>query len=86
MLLVLREANVRPEIIYAYQKTGRLVTEENAQGYIPGAGDDTHEKLRLPPGETVLYVQDATGAVYRARFVVPEGDAKEITAFIAPPA
>ena len=31
MLLVLREANVRPEIIYAYQKTGRLVTEENAQ-------------------------------------------------------
>lgn len=30
MLLVLREANVRPEIIYAYQKTGRLVTEENA--------------------------------------------------------
>lgn len=31
MLLVLREAKVRPEIIYAYQKTGRLVTEENAQ-------------------------------------------------------
>lgn len=31
MLLVLREANVRPEIIYAYQKTGRLVTEENAK-------------------------------------------------------
>ena len=31
MLLVLREANVRPEIIYAYQKTGRLVTEENSQ-------------------------------------------------------
>jgi hypothetical protein len=31
MLLVLREANVRPEILYAYQKTGRLVTEENAR-------------------------------------------------------
>lgn len=31
MLLVLREANIRPEIIYAYEKTGRLVTEENAQ-------------------------------------------------------
>lgn len=30
MLLVLREANVRAEIIYAYQRTGRLVTEENA--------------------------------------------------------
>lgn len=31
MLLVLHEAKVRPEIIYAYQKTGRLLTEENAQ-------------------------------------------------------
>lgn len=31
MLLVLREANVSPEFIYAYQKTGRLMTEENAR-------------------------------------------------------
>jgi len=31
MLRVLREANVRPEIIYAYQKTGRIVTEETAR-------------------------------------------------------
>lgn len=31
MLAALRDAQVRPEFIYAYQKTHRLVTEENAQ-------------------------------------------------------
>lgn len=29
MLEMMHKANVRPEIIYAFQKTGRLVTEEN---------------------------------------------------------
>jgi hypothetical protein len=29
MLEALHEAGVRPEIIYAFQKTGRLVTEDN---------------------------------------------------------
>ena len=31
MLAALRDAKVPPEFIYAYQKTHRLVTEENAQ-------------------------------------------------------
>ena len=31
VLTALREAKVRPEFIYAYQKTHRLVTEDNAQ-------------------------------------------------------
>lgn len=50
---------------------------------VPGAGDDIREKLKLDAGETVLYLQDDTGALYRARFLVPEGDAKEITVRVA---
>ncbi|PCC68088.1 hypothetical protein SAMN02745121_04569 [Nannocystis exedens] len=50
---------------------------------LPGAGDEIREKLRLDPGETVLYVQDDAGALYRTRFIVPEGDAKEITVRVA---
>ncbi len=48
-----------------------------------GAGDSTHEKVQLAPGETVLYLQDDTGATYRATFAVPEGDAVEIGVRIA---
>ncbi|MFY0541066.1 hypothetical protein [Nannocystis pusilla] len=50
---------------------------------LAGAGDDIREKLRLEPGETVLYVQDDAGTLYRTRFIVPEGDAKEITVRVA---
>ncbi len=42
------------------------------------AGDSTHEKVKLAPGDTTLYLQDDTGKVYRAAFAVPEGDAVEI--------
>lgn len=46
---------------------------------LAGAGDTTHEKVKLAPGETTLYMQDDTGKVYRAAFTVPEsGDPVEI--------
>jgi len=38
---------------------------------LAGAGDTTHEKLRLEPGETVLYVQDDQGDTYRLRAIAP---------------
>lgn len=50
---------------------------------LDGAGDTSHEKLRLAAGETTLYMQDDTGATYRASFSVPAGDAAEITVRIA---
>lgn len=50
---------------------------------LEGAGDDVREKLRLAPGESEYYLQDDTGTLYRARFIVPEGDAREITVRVA---
>jgi hypothetical protein len=50
---------------------------------LAGAGDTSHEKVALAPGDTTLYVQDDTGTVYRAIFSVPEGDAVEIGVRIA---
>ncbi len=46
---------------------------------IAGSGDTTHEKLRVTPGETTLYAQDESGAVYRLRVVVMAGRESEIT-------
>lgn len=91
-LFFVTAADLKPGQPYEYKNPGFFTCPEvqpdckASQTDIQGAGDDTHEKFELPAGETVLYVQDASGAVYRARFVVPEGDAKEITAFIAAPA
>ncbi|HEY0136112.1 MAG TPA: hypothetical protein VGB85_18625 [Nannocystis sp.] len=48
-----------------------------------GAGDSTHEKFKLPAGDTTLYLQDDEGKVYRATFEVPEGDAVEIGVRVA---
>ncbi len=50
---------------------------------LDGAGDTTHEKVKLAAGDTVLYVQDDLGDIYRASFSVPEGDAAEIGVRIA---
>ncbi|MBA3550490.1 MAG: hypothetical protein H0T76_28780 [Nannocystis sp.] len=47
-----------------------------------GAGDTTHEKVKLAAGDTVLYMQDDTDAVYRATFSAA-GDAAEIGVRIA---
>ena len=48
-----------------------------------GAGDSTHEKFKLPAGDTTLYLQDDEGKVYRASFEVPAGDAVEIGVRVA---
>ena len=47
-----------------------------------GAGDTTHEKVKLASGDTILYLQDDTGAVYRATFSAA-GEADEIGVRIA---
>ncbi|EYF06278.1 hypothetical protein [Chondromyces apiculatus] len=47
---------------------------------IDGVEDTEHEKLLLPQGETVLYMQDDEGARYEVRFFVPEAGSLEITA------
>ncbi|HLT35613.1 MAG TPA: hypothetical protein VK034_04990, partial [Enhygromyxa sp.] len=48
-----------------------------------GIGDVSHEKLRVEAGETVVYVADDEGDVYRIRIFAPAGDPKEITVYIA---
>ncbi len=48
-----------------------------------GVGDSAHEKLRVEPGETVVYAADDEGDLYRIRIFAPEGDLTEITVFIA---
>ena len=35
---------------------------------LPGSGDETHQKLRLSPGQTVVYAADESQQVYRLRF------------------
>lgn len=78
-----------PGAAYEYAKPGFYSCPELADGCkesqleIDGVGDTTHEKLRLPPGETTLYLQDDAGDRFRVRFLVPEGDAKQITARVA---
>lgn len=50
---------------------------------LEGAGDTSHEKIKLAAGETTLYMQDDSGVVYRAVFDVPAGDASEIGVRVA---
>lgn len=50
---------------------------------LDGAGDTTHEKIKLPAGATTLYMQDDAGTVYRATFDVPGGEAVEIGVRVA---
>jgi hypothetical protein len=48
------------------------------------AGDSSHEKVKLAPGDTTLYMQDDTGQIFRAAFTVPEsGDPVEIGVRVA---
>ncbi len=52
---------------------------------VPGLADTVHEKLRLDPGQTVVYYADDSGQVYRARFSLPEsGDGSVAEVAIAP--
>jgi hypothetical protein len=48
---------------------------------VPGLADSEHEKLRLSPGETTVYVQDDRGDTYEVVFFVPASqDPREIVA------
>lgn len=49
---------------------------------IEGVGDTTHEKVLIPPGETILYVEDDEGDTYRVRMFAPEDDT-EVFAYVA---
>jgi hypothetical protein len=63
---------------YTYEKPGffrdEKLTDKASTTTMDGVEDTEHEKLRLDPGETELYMQDDEGDVYRLRFFVPEGD------------
>ncbi|KYG07491.1 hypothetical protein BE21_29190 [Sorangium cellulosum] len=72
---------------YTYTKPGFFTSPDLdaaskvSKKEIDGVGDKTHEKLRLLPGETMLYMQDDEAAVYQVRFHVPdEEDPVEIIA------
>jgi len=71
---------------YSYAKPGffsdAALTNRVSALNIAGSGDTTHQKLRLPVGETTVYSQDETGAVYRLRFVVGS-DPSEIACFVS---
>ncbi|WP_437854956.1 hypothetical protein [Sorangium sp. So ce363] len=72
---------------YSYESPGFFTSPDLSEASkvstkeLDGVDDTTHEKYRLPPGETTLYMQDDEGAVYEVRFYVPESDDPvEITA------
>ncbi len=50
---------------------------------LEGAGDSTHEKVKLPAGDSTFYLQDDEGKVYRASFEVPATDPVEIGVRVA---
>lgn len=59
MVRMLEEAGIRPEIVYAFEKTGRLVTETNYKKLSKAdlaeweaAIDEYFEKHPKPPGES----------------------------------
>ncbi|WP_437621597.1 hypothetical protein [Sorangium sp. So ce1151] len=72
---------------YAYDKPGFFTSADLDEASkvsnkeLDGLADTTHEKYKLPPGETTLYMQDDEAAVYEVRFHVPDtSDPVEITA------
>lgn len=72
---------------YGYAKPGFFKTPDLAEEskvsskVVDGSPDTTHEKYKLSPGASTLYMQDDEGASYEVRFHVPEnGDPVEITA------
>jgi hypothetical protein len=83
------DKDLPPGTAYNYSKPGFYDCPELSAGCkvstltIDGAGDTSHEKYRLPQGETTLYLADDTGLAYRARFNVANLDDAEITVRIA---
>ncbi|KYF54559.1 hypothetical protein BE08_37680, partial [Sorangium cellulosum] len=72
---------------YTYERPGFFTSPDLDEGSkvskkeLDGLADTAHEKYRLPPGETTLYMQDDEAAVYEVRFHVPDtSDPVEITA------
>jgi hypothetical protein len=65
---------------YTYDKPGFFTSPDLSEGSkvsakdIDNVDDTTHEKYRLPAGDTTLYMQDDDHAVYEVHFFVPEGD------------
>ncbi|MEZ4449342.1 MAG: hypothetical protein R3B09_07680 [Nannocystaceae bacterium] len=89
-LFFVTDQDLPPGSVYQYAKPGFFSCAElsdackESSTALAGSGDDTHEKLKLAPGESVYYLQDDQGGVYRARFMVPAtGDPAEITVRIA---
>jgi hypothetical protein len=73
---------------YTYARPGFFMdpdlSEKVSKTDIPGIDDTEHEKYQLPPGETILYMQDDEDVVYEVRFFVPEsGDPQEIVAQVS---
>ena len=68
----------RPGEPYAFERPGFFaepsLTTRVSETDIPGSGDDTHQKLRLMSGETVVYAADELAQVYRLRFVASDDD------------
>jgi hypothetical protein len=58
-------------------------THKASSKTVPGLTDIVHEKVRLDPGETILYFADDNGDVYRARFSY-QGDGSEAEVGLAP--
>ncbi|WP_437646600.1 hypothetical protein [Sorangium sp. So ce362] len=72
---------------YTYERPGFFTSPDLDEASkvskkeLEGLADTAHEKYRLPPGETTLYMQDDEGAVHEVRFHVPDSDDPvEITA------
>lgn len=72
---------------YPYATTGFFsdaeLTDKVSQVQIGGLRDESHEKIALSPGETVLYFADDQGQTYRLRAVMPGDDDSEIEVFVA---
>jgi Bacterial Ig domain len=49
---------------------------------LSGSGDSTHQKLAVVPGDSVTYVEDEAGGIYRLKLHVPP-DPTEITVGVA---
>lgn len=58
------------------------LTDKLSSTSIDGVGDQTHEKLRVEPGETIVYASNDDGEVYRIRILAPD-DTSEITVYVA---
>ena len=59
------------------------LTDKLSSTQIDGVPEADHEKLRLPEGETVVYMQDDEQQRYRLRFYVPESsDPTEIVVHV----